>query len=126
MKSPQTRIKYQNRLARFFEYSSINGSTIEEKARSFADRGSNDVKWAFIIILKFVQYELQRVNRKEIAAATLRNYVKSIKLFCDRADLQIPWKKITRGLPKERRYAAESATWFSCCPGNRLYASRKS
>ena len=25
------------------------------------------------------------------------------------ADLQIAWKKITRGLPKERRYAADRA-----------------
>jgi hypothetical protein len=50
---------------------------------------------------------MDRVNRKEITAATLRKYVKSIKLFCDMADLQIPWKKITRGLPKERGYAAE-------------------
>jgi hypothetical protein len=52
---------------------------------------------------------MDRVNRKEITAATLRNYVKSIKLFCDMADLQIPWKKITRGLPKERGYAADRA-----------------
>jgi integrase len=25
------------------------------------------------------------------------------------ADLQIPWKKITRGLPRERRYALDRA-----------------
>ena len=25
------------------------------------------------------------------------------------ADLEIPWKKITRGLPKERRHAADRA-----------------
>jgi hypothetical protein len=46
-----------------------------------------------------------RVNRKEIAGGTVRNYVKSIKLFCDMADIPIAWKKITRELPRGRRYA---------------------
>jgi nitrogen-specific signal transduction histidine kinase len=35
----------------------------------------------------------------------VRNYVKSIKLFCDLTDLPVAWKKITRGLPRGRRYA---------------------
>ena len=108
MKSPVTRLKYQKRLSRFLEYIGLTGTTAEQ-ARVFAEDGSKDVSWAFSSILKFVQYQLDRVNRKEITAATLRNYVKSIKLFCDMADLQIPWKKITRGLPKERRYAADRA-----------------
>jgi hypothetical protein len=37
--------------------------------------------------------------------ATVRGYVKSIKLFCEVAELPIVWKKITRGLPKGRRFA---------------------
>jgi hypothetical protein len=45
------------------------------------------------------------VNKKEIATATVRNYVKSIKLFCEMADIHIPWQKITRGLPKGKNYA---------------------
>jgi hypothetical protein len=47
-----------------------------------------------------VQFQKDRVNKKEISGATVRNYVKSIKLFCEMADMPIPWKKITRGLPK--------------------------
>ena len=35
----------------------------------------------------------------------MRNYLKSIKLFCEMADIPITWKKITRGLPKGRDYA---------------------
>jgi hypothetical protein len=109
MKSPVTRLKYQKRLAKFLEYSGLHGSTTEEKARIFAENGNKDVNWAFSSILRFVQYQLDRVNRKEITAATLRNYVKSIKLFSDVADLQILWKKITRGLPKERQFAVDRA-----------------
>jgi integrase len=49
------------------------------------------------------------VENKEITAATLRNYVKSIKLFCEMSDIPLPWKKITRGFPKSRRYANDRA-----------------
>ena len=87
------------RLAKFIEYSGLDGNTTEEKARIFAEYGNQDVNWAFSNILKFVQYQLHRVNKKEITPATLRNYVTS---SCEMAELQIPWKKITKGLPKER------------------------
>jgi hypothetical protein len=49
-------------------------------------------------ILRFLQVYKDRVDRKEISGATLRNYVKTIKLFCEMNDILIPWKKITRGL----------------------------
>jgi integrase len=56
-------------------------------------------------ILKFMQFLLGRVNDKEITGSTIRNYLKSIKLFCEMADLPIPWKRITRGLPRAESYA---------------------
>ena len=46
---------------------------------------------------------------KEISGATLRNYVKTIKLFCEMNDILIPWKKITRGLPRGRKFADDRA-----------------
>jgi hypothetical protein len=49
------------------------------------------------------------MEAKEITAATVRNYVKPIKLFCEMNDILIPWKKITRGLPRGRRYADDRA-----------------
>ena len=60
--------------------------------------------WAFNSILEFLQIQKERFNRKGITAGTIRNYVKSIKLFCQMADGSIPWVKITRGLPRGRRY----------------------
>ena len=67
-------------------------------------RGKNDSNWTFNNIVKFVQFQNSRVNKKEIIGATVRNYVKSIKLFCEMADIPISWKKITRGLPKGKKY----------------------
>jgi integrase len=106
MKSPVTRDKYQKRLGKFFDFIGLDdGGSIEEKSRVFVEMARKDSNWTFGNILKFIQFQNTRVIRKEISGATVRNYVKSIKLFCDMADLPVAWKKITRGLPRGRRYA---------------------
>ena len=40
---------------------------------------------------------------------TVRNSIKTIKMFCEISDLSLPWKKIGRGLPKGKRYADDRA-----------------
>lgn len=59
--------------------------------------------------MKYLQVHKDRVERKEITGSTLRNYIKSIKLFCEQMDITIPWNKITRGIPKGRKYANDRA-----------------
>jgi hypothetical protein len=107
MKAPMTREKYKIRLAKFLDFIGLEDGnrSLEDKARIFANKSMSDFNWAFAHILKFIQFQKDRVDRKEITAATVRNYVKSIKLFCEMADIPIPWRKITRGLPKGRKYA---------------------
>ena len=56
-----------------------------------------------------MQFQKERVEREEITAATLYNFVKAIKLFCETSDIPISWKRITRGLPKVRRFADDRA-----------------
>ncbi|MGC2668138.1 MAG: hypothetical protein WA220_03015 [Candidatus Nitrosopolaris sp.] len=104
-----TRDRYKTRLARFLDFIGIEGqaasSSLEDKARTFAKKSRTDFDWAFASLLKFIQFQKERVDRKEISGATARNYVKSIKLLCEMSDIPISWKKITRGLPKGRKYA---------------------
>lgn len=107
MKSPMTREKYRGRLAKFFDFLGLQGP-MEERARAFAERGK-DAQWVFINVLRFAQQQKERVERKEISPSTLRNYIKAIKLFCEMNDIAITWKKITRGLPKARRFADDRA-----------------
>ncbi len=52
-----------------------------------------------------MQFLLERFDRKEITGSTIRNYLKSIKLFCENADIRTTWKKISRGLPRARNYS---------------------
>jgi hypothetical protein len=105
MRSPATKEKYIMRLGKFLSYLNLQG-TIENK-RFFAHKGNYDNVWAFNNIIEFLHIQKERFSRKEIAAGTIRNYVKSIKLFCQMTDVSIPWEKITRGLPKGRRYAED-------------------
>ena len=96
MRSPVTRDRYSTRVAKFFDFTNIPGRTLEQKAASFVRKGKNDTDWAFSTILKFIYFQKERVEKKEISGATVINYTKSIKLFCDMADITIAWKKITR------------------------------
>jgi hypothetical protein len=109
MNAPQTREKYVTRLKRFFEFIELPGSTIEERCNNFTKNGRVESKWVLNNILGFLHAQKERVERKEITGATLRNYVKTIKLFCEMNDILVPWKKITRGLPRARKYADDRA-----------------
>jgi len=55
--------------------------------------------------VRLAQTQEERVEKGEISPATLRNYVKAFKMFCEMNDIVITWKKITRDVPKARRFA---------------------
>jgi hypothetical protein len=110
LRSQVTRDYYLRRLRTFFNHINLlPDGTIDERCNMFAAKGVNDHNWSFGCIIKFLQFQKERVGRGEITGATLRNFVKAIKLFCEMCDIQISWKKITRGLPKIRRYADDRA-----------------
>ncbi len=109
LRSPYTKETYFRRLRRFFDAIGIEGNTFENRCNSFAIKGTEDPKWAFNLILRFVQFEKERVEGKKITAGTLRNSVKTIKTFCEVTDVTIAWRKISRGLPRAKRYADDRA-----------------
>jgi integrase len=106
--SPSTKEKCVPRLNKFFEFIDLNG-TMQEKSLIFVKNANEQPSWALGAVIKFLQMDKARVESKEITAATLLNSVKVIKLFCEMNDVLLPWKRITRGLPKARRYADDRA-----------------
>lgn len=105
-----TRKYYERRLRTFFDFIEFcHDKDIEERCNTFAQKGKINTNWALNHILSFMQFQKERVEKNEIAAATLSNFVKSIKLFCEMSDIPIPWKKITRGLPRPRLAANDRA-----------------
>jgi hypothetical protein len=117
MNSQVTKQKYTYRLTKFFDFIGLKGETIQERCKNAVEMarrnsttdGSSNGKWLLNNILRFLQAQKERVDRKEITGATVHNFVKAIKLFCEMNDISIPWKKITRGLPKGRKYAYDRA-----------------
>ena len=115
--SPVTKQKYTYRLTKFFDFIDIEGESIQQRCKNAVEmeRSRNsttdggDGKWLLHNILRFLQAQKERVDRKEITGATVHNCVNAIKLFCEMNDISIPWKKITRGLPKGRKYAYDRA-----------------
>lgn len=109
IKSPLTRNKYERRLVKFFDFANIAGETLEARCMSFEQRARADPNWVTLVIIGFLQNLKQRVESTEISGATVRNYVKAIKLFCEMSEILVPWKKVMRGLPRSRSYANDRA-----------------
>ena len=104
----QTREKYITRMKKFLEIIGIDHEkklTIQERCIIFTDKARSENGWLVNVIIQFLQYQKNRVKSREITGSTLRNYVKVVKLFCEMNDLYVPWKKLTRGLPKAKNYA---------------------
>ena len=111
IKTEITRRYYERRLKKFFDFIEfeITDKNIESKCNKFGEKAKNNTNWALSQIISFLHYQKERVENKEITSGTLKNFVKSLKVFCEMADISIPWKKITRGLPNARQSANDRA-----------------
>ena len=111
IRSDVTRKYYERRLRKFLDFIQFEPETskIEKRCNNFAKYGKQNSNWALNYFIRFLQYQKERVEKGEISAGTLRNSVKSLKAFCDSADLNITWKKVTKGLPKARQSSNDRA-----------------
>lgn len=112
IKTVITRRYYERRLKKFFDFIEfeIADKGIESQCNKFAEKARSNTNWALSQIIRFLQYQKERVENKQITSGTLKNFVKSLKVFCEMADISIPWKKITRGLPNARQSANDRAS----------------
>ena len=112
IKTDITRKYYERRLKKFFDFIDfeiVADKDIEFRCSEFAEKSKNNTNWALSQIIRFLQYQKERVENKEITSGTLKNFVKSLKVFCEMDDISIPWKKITRELPNARQSANDRA-----------------
>jgi integrase len=106
LRNPLTRRYYERRLAKFFNFLGLPGD-LENQARIFVERA--DPNYLRESIYSFILAQRERVERKEITAATLKNFVKAIKLFCEENELFFNWKKLAKRLPPARNHANDRA-----------------
>lgn len=105
IRSPVTREKYLGRLSVFMSFAGITEGNLEERCNTLGEKSMKDRSWITREIVRYFNIQRERAEKREISGATLRNYVKPIKLFCEQLEISLPWKRITRGMPKGRRYA---------------------
>ena len=112
LKSPEVRRQYPKLLKIFLDtIKFVLDKDIEERAYLLFQQSISNKKWLENQIIRFVEHQKQRVERKEIAAGTLKNYVKVIKLFCQMNEIEnlVLWKKIKIGMPKVKEQADDRA-----------------
>ena len=112
LKSPEVRRQYPKLLKIFLDtIKFVLDKDIEERAYLLFQQSFSNKKWLENQIIHFVEHQKQRVDRKEIAAGTLKNYVKVIKLFCQMNEIEnlVLWKKIKIGMPKVKEQADDRA-----------------
>jgi hypothetical protein len=103
LRAKETKRQYPHRLDKFLSYLELEG-TIEEKCFKLYEI-AKDNKLFYSQLIKFIEFQKQRIEIKEISEGTRCNYVKAIKLFCNMNDIMINWKKIARGMPIEKHNA---------------------
>jgi hypothetical protein len=109
LKSSETRRQYPRRLKMLYDYLGLAGS-LEEQATDFLERARKNPQWCQDSIIVFLDFHKQRVRRKELAAGTVKNYYRAIKLFCEMNDLTtINWKRISKGLPRVKNSSSGRA-----------------
>ena len=112
LKSLEVRRQYPKLLKIFLDtIKFVLDKDIEERANLLFQQSFSNKKWLENQIIHFVEHQKQRVERKEIAAGTLKNYVKVIKLFCQMNEIEnlVLWKKIKIGMPKVKEQADDRA-----------------
>jgi hypothetical protein len=112
LKSKETRRQYPKLLKMFFDFINVDSTkTIEERATIVFEKANEDRRWFESQIFRYVIYNKQKVENKEIVAGTLKNYLKIIRLFCRMNDVEdlIHWNKIKISMPKVKEYADDRA-----------------
>jgi hypothetical protein len=76
--SQVTKQKYTYRLKKFFDFIDLEGETIQQRCRNAVEMDGNGnnsnnskSKWLLNNILRFLQAQKERVDRKEITGATV-------------------------------------------------------
>ena len=74
IKTKITRKYYERRIKKFFNFIEFEIGTkdIEFRCNEFAEKPKNNINWSLSHIIRFLQYQKERVENKEITSGTLK------------------------------------------------------
>jgi hypothetical protein len=90
IRSAVTREKYLGRLGKFMSYVGITEGNLEERCNALGEKVKANPTWLTREVLHYVHIHRERAEKREISGATLRNYIKPIKLFCEQLEISLP------------------------------------
>jgi hypothetical protein len=109
LKSSESRRQYPRRLKMFLDFINLKGP-INEQAIQFLVQTKDSPSLTEERFMEFVEFQIERSRRGEIAESTISNYYKATKLFCEMNDVStVNWKKIRRGIPRGRQASNDRA-----------------
>ena len=79
LQSPISKKKYPQRFRVFIRFLGYNG----DDALEFLKKAREDPAWVENKLIQFITSQIERLNQGKIAAATIANYYKAVKLFCE-------------------------------------------
>ena len=111
LKAPETKRKYPQRLKFFFD-SVCPNLDFDNQAKEFVKNAKGNDQFVYSSFINFIVKQNKRVDKKEITPGTVRNYYKAAKLFCEMNDIVVNWKKISKGLLREKQYGDDRAPTY--------------
>lgn len=100
IRSPATRDPYERKLLGFLKRVNLSPDGFLQFAKK--NRSGAEKK-----ILSLLSQDRLKIERGEITAGTVNNWLKAVRLFLELNDVFLNWKKIKRILPTIRRYALD-------------------
>ena len=100
IRSPATRDPYERKLLGFLKRANLTPDGFAQSAKESPSAAEKK-------ILSLLSPDRLRIERGEITAGTVNNWLKAVRLFLEMNDVILNWKKIKRMLPTIRRYALD-------------------
>jgi hypothetical protein len=109
LRAPESKRQYPRRFKVFLDFlqpevQKVPFKEIEKQANRFYSLAIKDKNWVNTKLKDFVSFQIKRAIKGEISYMTIRNYYRATKLFCEMNEIELSWKKISRGIPKGREY----------------------